>query len=166
MKVTLLMALYALPMWSGSAMAQQESDAVRLERAAARYAARAVVGYHMIALDTLDSGVRARRSTHPKNHLSHGELARELGAQSYGSERDFYSCTDAMNPRTCTLRNADALIAIFPSVVRRDTGFVFVRTRTLSDDKRQPVSWLEEGLRFIRRGAGWVFDGTFSTTVQ
>lgn len=141
--------------------AQQPTDVMQIESAAAVYAAAHIVKSSNFVFDaTPTGGPSVRGSSHVPTRTASdaASLARALRATRLGNKADFYTCADR-RPSTCAIKGADMIVSLSRPTVSGDTAFVVVTKLRSTGLPRVPVARNEERIQLMKRNGSWVADG-------
>ena len=131
--------------------ALQGPDTAAVERAAASYAAKNLLGRvpeGRVAFDSVRSGGR------PRSHVQTAALAQILNAD-VTTRGSVISC--ASGPGSCKMEGYAGLIGVALTKMADSTAEVAVTIQWPSGQGRTPISTYEPVLKFAKKGADWQF---------
>jgi hypothetical protein len=138
------------------ATAQESTDVMQVERAAAEYAAFHFLNGETIALDTSAATMGSLGPSRAARQVA--ALANALRASRVGPGSQFFHCADS-SPKGCRLSGADVLVKIGKPEISADTAFIMLTTWSPSGLSRVPVSRRERRLRATKQSGVWIVTG-------
>ena len=135
------------------AVAQSHRDTVLVQAGALRFVRENVQGHGVIAVDT--TGHFAAASTARPETLREAATAAELPAR-LGS--GFVTCANPRDHETCTLNGVDAVAELASSYFHADSAYVRLHL-TERTDATPRLSGKVYVVRFVKKGAAWVYAG-------
>jgi hypothetical protein len=154
MKIIRLFPTTAAFFMATTLSAQQSSDVVQVETAAAAYSAS-----HLLTGTVAFVPEPTPRGTAPgRSAIEATTLAAALRAKHLGGREQFVSCA-TISPSSCRVRGADVIVSMNRPEIHGDSAFIIIRTDRATGSARAPVVREETRLRLERCNGVWRVTG-------